>query len=198
MIYIQGVLFVLGFVLCFSGNNLFETSRPVGGGILGSTIGIMVGISLREAGNPSLTPIILAGVIGAVIGALLAAILYTVIITLASGVLGGFIGSVAGFIFASGGNTHSLASSSFSLIPDNNIQMAAMLVFVAIGIILSIVMKNIMPLVATAFIGSFIAATAAAEIGSIFLPILGNNIFIIFAWIIIGWLGLIVQNNNQE
>lgn len=198
MIYIQGLLFILGFVLCFSGNNLFETSRPVGGGILGTTIGILVGTALRNPGDPSLLPIILAAVIGAVVGALIAAILYTMIITLASGVLGGFIGSVAGFVLANSSNTHTLANASFSLIPQNSIQMAGALVFVAIGMILSIVMKHIMPLIATAFIGSFIAVTAAGDIGANYLPILGNNIFIIFAWIILGWLGLIVQNKNQE
>lgn len=186
-----------GFMFCFTGYGLLRTAPKfigfVGGGILAVEIGSRF-LSLPD-GWETLAPIGMF-LLGGLIGLLLASLLYMVMAILGGVVLGGGLGYAAGFLLTRHGDTRQLAEALFQRQPLSDLQMVLMLVGgLAVGL-LAIRFDELILMATTALLGALFLMAATVQLAAPTTAILRNDVFVFFAWAVLGLFGLYWQNRH--
>jgi hypothetical protein len=200
MVQIQNIAqILLGLVIAFSGANIFRSSPPLGGFIVGGVVAANLANTLfvPPAGWEFWMPLV-AFLAGGLIGALIAIPLHVVVFVLTGTALGIVTGMLLGFLINQQGMTHMIVNGIFTLGSVTPLQIVLMAVF-GIGFgLLSIRFDEMMTAASTAFLGSLSAVSGITFLATARLPIFTNSIFLGFLWFILGLLGWIWQSYHVE
>ncbi len=196
----DGIMIVLGILVCFTGYSMFRGMLPVWGFILGGWIAytIMPTILGPDRAGQLLFQLIGIGV-GAIIGAAIAVPLYFVIVFLSGAALGIIFGVMVGALIDVGrlstlAEWKAFIAMTFPPIPQSGMQY---LIAAIAGILLGMValgFQKFMICASSAFLGAAAFITGlGGGITTISSSDIGKGAIMVTAWIILGLIGLIVQ-----
>jgi hypothetical protein len=194
----NSAMVLLGLAFALTGANLFRSSPPIGGFIIGGLLSINVAGMVFQA-PPGLEIWFPVGafIIGGLIGALLAIPLRGLISILSGIMLGIMIGAVVGYIASQGGVTKLIIQGVFNIGVISPLQALFMAGFGLIFGVLAIRFDEVMTAASTSYLGSLAAVSGIANLGK-GMPVFENTIFMGFLWFTIGLLCWIWQSYHQE
>ena len=190
---------VVGLVLFSVGGVSVRESPRIGGFLVGGLVAaeLVVRLFALTAIWQWLGPL-LAFLLGGLVGAFLGSILSMLLLVVYTSILGAMVGFVMGFLVMMSGNTREIIDSLLALSGITPIQSAFMVVFALVFGFMSLRFQEFMSMVSTAFVGSGLAVFALAEQLKKLTPIFKEDLVLLFVWVVLGLIGLIIQNRNEN
>ncbi|MCC6147002.1 MAG: hypothetical protein IT308_05490 [Anaerolineaceae bacterium] len=188
---------VVGLALFLLGGSFIQGSPRIGGFLVGGLAAaeVVVRVAALTALWQWLGPL-LAFVAGGLIGMLLGSILSMLLLVLYTSILGAMVGFIMGFLVAVGGSSYHLVDSLIAFSEVTPVQSAFMVVFALLFGFMSLRFQDFMAMASTAFIGSGLAIFTMADQLKTLSPIFKEDVVLLFAWVVIGLIGLMAQNSR--
>ncbi len=190
---------VVGLALFAVGGVSVRESPRIGGFLVGGLIAAeaVVRMVALAAFWQWLGPL-LAFAAGGLVGAILGSVLSMLLLVVYTSILGAMVGFVLGFLVMMGGNTRQIIDSLLALSGITPVQSAFMVVFALVFGFMSLRYQEFMAMASTAFVGSGLAVFAMAEQLKILAPVFKEDVVLLFVWVVLGLIGLIIQNKNEN
>jgi len=196
---IDMIRLVAGLVLFAVGGVSVRESPRIGGFLVGGLVAaeLVVRVFTLAAFWHWLAPL-LAFLLGGLIGAILGNVLSMLLLVFYTSILGAMVGFILGFLVMMGGNTRQIIDSLLALSEITPIQGAFMIVFALVFGFMSLRYQEFMAMASTAFVGAGLAVFAMAEQLKLLTPVFKEDVVLLFVWVVLGLIGLIIQNKNAN